>query len=434
MKTGITILKLNSLSILSFPILLLSITAKLLQKAMEKIIVFVCVGVVLLILAILNAIFNNPNNILNNLATFLAIIILFGAIIGIIFSILFFFGSIAGVIIAGIAGIFLVIFEAIFQLTHDAYSKLYDICKSDYELLKETTNSTTLLFTCIFWHLLSLFNKLIIFIFSLSLLISVICAIIFGVYSIFTVNFSISTIFGINVIEYLKLFPTTNAIFSVLYFIVIVVSIVIVIISLGIEWNEWGITLKYATQDYKQYKEFMRQKALEFDQESTTDYTFSAGKNVQKCEESLKSLQELFDNLDFLNQQVETALSIKHDTSLRYDFTAYIQLISELVTELRSHTTSIDCNYFEQRFIPLIETAKKQSKNIDKRITSILNEQIKNANKKSEIIDFFAGCETEEDTKKRYKSLCKVYHPDSNGHEETFKQLQDQYEAKLQLI
>lgn len=48
-------------------------------------------------------------------------------------------------------------------------------------------------------------------------------------------------------------------------------------------------------------------------------------------------------------------------------------------------------------------------------------------------MDFFEGCSSEEELKKRYKALCKVYHPDVGGHEETFKVLQNQYEEKMKV-
>lgn len=49
---------------------------------------------------------------------------------------------------------------------------------------------------------------------------------------------------------------------------------------------------------------------------------------------------------------------------------------------------------------------------------------------------FFAGCNTQEKLEKRYRALCKTYHPDSEaGDEDTFKIMTEEYErlkAKLQ--
>ena len=44
---------------------------------------------------------------------------------------------------------------------------------------------------------------------------------------------------------------------------------------------------------------------------------------------------------------------------------------------------------------------------------------------------FFAGCDTEESVEKRYKSLAKVYHPDTlTGDTETFQQINNEHERK----
>lgn len=41
---------------------------------------------------------------------------------------------------------------------------------------------------------------------------------------------------------------------------------------------------------------------------------------------------------------------------------------------------------------------------------------------------FFAGCETMEQAEKRYRSLCKIYHPDNGGDTETFKRISQEYQ------
>jgi hypothetical protein len=44
--------------------------------------------------------------------------------------------------------------------------------------------------------------------------------------------------------------------------------------------------------------------------------------------------------------------------------------------------------------------------------------------------EFFAGCDTKESLSKRYRDLCKVYHPDmGNGSPEIFNKIQNEYDA-----
>lgn len=47
-------------------------------------------------------------------------------------------------------------------------------------------------------------------------------------------------------------------------------------------------------------------------------------------------------------------------------------------------------------------------------------------------ISFFIGCDTKEKIIKRYRALCKVYHPDSQtGNTEMFKKLKEAYEMEM---
>lgn len=429
MRTIFIILKINLLSLVSLPILIVTIISKLLQKAVEKLIIFVGVGVALGVLSLLNMALNNPGEFLDGLGTFFAVLILFGFIIAIVFAVLFFFGSIAAAVVTIITSLLLTVFGGIFQFSHEAYSKLYDICKADFETL--THRDGKIRFCCVFWYILMWLNKLVVTVFSLVLPISIVCAVFVVGYSVVFVNSSIARSFGIGVFQYLKLFPTTNVVFTILYFVVVLLAMMIVLITLGMEWSEWGKTLKYATQDYKQYKAIMEEKVVAFDVAMDGNYTFTAGKNMQRCEESMDVLRRLFDDIDFLRQQVDAAISLRHDSSLAYNLADYIMHLEEIFNELEKHNGNIPCDYFEQKLIPLIKLAEKQAAAIAKDAFAILNLEATNANKKKEFIDFFGGCETQEDIKKRYKSLCKVYHPDIGGHEETFKQLKTQYEQKL---
>lgn len=74
--------------------------------------------------------------------------------------------------------------------------------------------------------------------------------------------------------------------------------------------------------------------------------------------------------------------------------------------------------------IPKIQGLEKQRHEIEQLVTKLKEEY---ANPLSTAL-FFAGCTTSEKLEQRYKSLCKTYHPDTgSGDEETFKQMQDEY-------
>jgi len=130
-------------------------------------------------------------------------------------------------------------------------------------------------------------------------------------------------------------------------------------------------------------------------------------------------------------QQVDTALNIKNDSRLREDFGEYFQLLVTLRRKIEIYDSKIPCDDFEKSFSPLINRAEALSKNITKRALDIISKS-ENASSRNEHLDFFAGCNTDDEIRKRYKALTKAFHPDVGGHHETFTIIQNQYEAKLE--
>lgn len=430
MKNIFMIIKINLLAIIEIPILGISIIAKLLQKAVEQLIVFMSVGYVLLLLLIVQSLLNS-GGILNGLTTIIAFLIVFGGIIIITVFVLACFGSIVVALIGGLTKVLLAILSVVFEISHEIYSKIYDICKKDFESLEDHTKSFSMQLSCIFWYVLKAINRSVVIILSNAILISIACSVMFVGGLVLYIHNSIDQTFGIGIIEYLGLFPKTNAIFTALYFVVIVLAVVVVIITLGIEWKEWGSTLKYATQDYTQYKELMNERTMRIEASATETCTFEEGKSIQRCEEYMNIFRELGENAQYLYEQANAAKNLKDDSALNHNLIEYINNLNAISEEIAKHDGRISSDYFERNLIPMIEMAKMQSKSIEKKVFKILNSKASEPHKNDGENDLFGGCSNLDEVKKRYRSLCKVYHPDEGGHEGMFNQIQNQYEEKL---
>ncbi|MBP5532387.1 MAG: DnaJ domain-containing protein [Lachnospiraceae bacterium] len=74
-----------------------------------------------------------------------------------------------------------------------------------------------------------------------------------------------------------------------------------------------------------------------------------------------------------------------------------------------------------------------ESGNKDTEEEAKAKEPIQNKNEeRNPEVGYFNGCTTEDEIKKRYRDLCKVFHPDSdNGDQETFLKIKEDYEALL---
>lgn len=326
------------------------------------------------------------------------------------------------------------ILSFIFQISHNGYAKIYDLCKVEYEKLLLEFKGKYLRWSCLFWYLLKCFNLVIMNLFSISKPISFGISIGLVTYSLYFIQNAVMKTFNIGLITYLKLFPVSEVIFAVLFPAISLLAIIIVIISLGIEWGEWGQLLKISTQDYQKYRIIMSQQATELASTDLGMYSFEEGKSTQRCQEYLNTLNEMYNDIDNLQQQVDAAMNIKYDTAIIYNFSEYTALLSEISNKMSTYDSEISCTVFERNFIPLIDKAQLLYKSITKSLLNIIKNasyfyvDTKDTNKSP---DFFEGCATEEDLKKRYKALCKIYHPDIGGHEGTFKILQNQYEEKI---
>ncbi len=77
-----------------------------------------------------------------------------------------------------------------------------------------------------------------------------------------------------------------------------------------------------------------------------------------------------------------------------------------------------------------IKLAESQCKEIKRMMSEIQN----NFKEQASDIVFFSSCNTLEKLEKRHKILCKAYHPDVGGDEETFKKMQNEYEKLKALL
>ena len=101
----------------------------------------------------------------------------------------------------------------------------------------------------------------------------------------------------------------------------------------------------------------------------------------------------------------------------------YMSKALELSEKMSSFPDQIPVEEFE-KLIPQIKNLESLKEDIRK-----LNVKVASNTPVATGTGFFAGCDSLQKLEKRYKALCKTYHPDSEaGDEETFKKMQEEYE------
>ena len=430
MSHVLRIIKVNGLALLALPLLLLSIAAKLVSKALEKALVIVGVLVVLLGLSLLSLVLKNPSATFEGVGYLIAFFILFGGIIAIIIAVLALCSTIAVGVITAISTVLITVLNFIFDFCHSAYASLYDLCAKAQQSTQPQEKPLSI-WCYPLWLLLKVINFIVVKVLSFAFPISIGCSVILGIWAVWSVQSSVSRQFGISIFTYLGLFPFLDTLFTVLYFLVTVGAGVIILLSLGAEWNEWGNVLQLATGDYDAYVAQLRSQTNGMDSTSAQVIGQEGDKSLEQCNHYLSLLNDMLASAADLQEQADMALRMQNDSSVLYDMTEYIDTLSNVVIQLDAYPEGIPTNQFARLLIPQIEKAQKLNKTIVGDLLRIISRQTKQQNNAGTTMDFFAGCTTQEDLTRRHRALSKAFHPDVGGHEDTFKAMQNQYEERV---
>jgi len=427
MERIIKIGKINLISILAFPLLLLATAAKLLAKAMEKLVTIVGIVFIVGAIAIAFELGKSPKAALDGILTVIICVIVGGIFSALIIWIL---TMVSNVIITG-AALAIKLMNGLYTLIYSGYTVLYHICKKDYA--KISGDGTPLLngLCCIFFTLLCVVNRAIIFFVTHAVKILVLCSMVLMINSLLEMNKSTQAVFGINLFGYLGLFPIYDIINGVVLYLAVMLGIIVLFLSLGMEWREWGMEMDISTFGYKdsvkdivENRDYLSEDLLNGLQVENKEQRKRYNQYMDKWNQHLESLE------GFLQQMVPV-VEKSDNYLLRTVYGEYISNLQEIAEQLKKYEGAILAEDFE-KMIPQIDKLEEQKKNIIKQAERAAAEQ----RKKSVTNGFFGGCDTEEKLEKRYKALCKTYHPDNEtGDEESFKVIQEEYEkAKKKMM
>lgn len=284
MKKITGVIKINILSLVAIPLLLLAVGVKMLSKALDKIMFLIGVAVILLGAWLSSIILQLPSEVLNTVLTVILIVAIC-AVITMIIVLLFRFAS--GVITT--ASTFVIDFlNRTYELFYRGYSALYHKCRRCYEeQLSEMTNPNLKKVLCLFYSILRVVNECIIFFatHALKLLILVIILLVVG--TLFLLNRQTHAILGLNLFTTLGLFSVRDVLASAVPYAASVFCIGTLLISVGLEWNEWGREMKMATTDYEGYLNKIAEIRARLDEAG--EGTSQKGA-VQRCREYMDKL------------------------------------------------------------------------------------------------------------------------------------------------
>ena len=410
MEKTLKILKINALSLVAIPLLLLATFFKLVAKAFEKITIFLVLGVIALILFAYLSLAMMPKNIGEVIIVLLCILILFALMF---FLVGWLFGLISVIAIAVWNGI-IKVFDNLYETTYNAYLSLFTSCEEDYQILSLNGRKGPNAVACLFFTILKGLSLLITTLVTLSLVIGITASVGIVLITLFDLNKNVKTAFGMNFFKYMAKCQLHDVIFGILIYVVIMGMIITCIMAMAMEWYEWGKELRITGKEISDEVTDLIKSDLKMASGSSDE--------VERNLEYMRTLEDHLATLEPLSEKVTNILDQKDNPLLRSYWGIYMRNLSPLVEECSGKKTPTAARF--KQLIPQIQLLDGQRSDVQK-LANKLEAELQNPSGTSV---FFAGCNTLDKLEKRYKNLCKTYHPDiAEGDTDTFQKMQAEY-------
>ncbi len=400
--------KLNIISIAALPCLIVAFVCKLTEKVFEKLETLVTMllfsGLVAAGLYLYDNVSRTPEIVkaVIKVGSFGGILVMLILIVSNCFSLIKMVFNIT-------KNAIITFFETMYELVYTVYKDIYKAAERDYERIALELGEPVAFFSGYAFDILKLTNYLVIafinVVFIVFLAASVAIPIIFWIQK--DLSAYIATVQGFERIRFIVIFT------------VAVMDLFVILVSVGLAWKSWAKELSFDTEDEEQYKEVIHDRAEDFD------------KNQNYLEEDDEKGQYYYDRLsdhvndvDAFMEEIRVALSGGENEILEDASNRYFTLLGKIMKCFGDADGELSSEEFEE-LIPMIKRLNKKKNKIEKLIDK-QNELLERPDLTSM---FFAGCDTGEKLDKRFKALCKTYHPDAaSGDEDTFLAIKDEYD------
>ncbi|MBQ9141986.1 MAG: hypothetical protein IJX63_09380, partial [Lachnospiraceae bacterium] len=200
-------------------------------------------------------------------------------------------------------------------------------------------------------------------------------------------------------------------------------------ISLGVEWSEWGEEMSLSTSDYEKYIQSVKNEYTAMNQERLGITDEVSKKRIEKSNRYMALLNSHIDSFSGFLKDIGPIVEKSEDYILRANRGQYITDLHEVTEALNQHGGQVPLDEFE-KLMPRIDQIDELKRKIEQQV-----QQIRDSKERKLAEGFFNGCDTQEKLDKRYKALCRTYHPDAeSGDEDTFKRMQAEYEERKKTL
>lgn len=236
MKRFFKILKVNILSILALPILLIATVSMLLSKAFEKI--FLVGGMALLtgLLYWSMKLLGYPTQLWQTVLLCIGILLGYALIVVIIWAI----NKYASNVVKKITSVLQFTFDKIFHVTYKQYQSMYRTCTNDFKELSKGDPTYGTPIACMFYKLLNAINNLIVFLANVSLYVAYGLSAFVLIHSIFKASSMTKNVFGTGLFGYLFKFDAFTLVSGILLYLSVMATMILLLLSVGYAWHQWA--------------------------------------------------------------------------------------------------------------------------------------------------------------------------------------------------
>lgn len=404
------IVKINLLAILALPFLLIATASELIARALEKIPVIlrmICASAIIVMIA--DTIRNNTG--LSASTEFAIYIGVCAVVVTVAIWVLSVFSSILDILWHFI----ILFFNAAYDMTYRIFLSLNEHCEKEYMILNLNGLSLPNDIACVFYLLLHGIDWLIVHLLWLSHALCVAASLSIAAAVFMKRSEETMLSYGMPLTNFLQSGDQAAILYECVLFLAVIIPATVVLISLGREWRDWAVELRMDSMEYEEYID------------SLQDYQVTLFHEEEPDEEALEMQEILNDHtgtIDDLYNEIIDTLSIKNDILLKNQWNEYLKDLSDLIDLIeKEYHNEIPHREFK-KMLYKVRRLDLQRNDLFEGIDRILELAENPANTSV----FFTGCNNREQLDKRYRELCKAYHPDSaGGDQDTFVDMQLEY-------
>lgn len=404
------IIKINLNAVLALPFLLVATISELIARALEKIpliLRMICIAAIAVIVA---------DNLRSStgLSASIEFAIYLGVCAVIITTVLWVlsvFSSILDILWHFIT----LFFNAIYDFTYRIFLSLNESCENEYQIL--SFNGLTIWngISCFCYLLLHGVDWLIVHLLWLSHALCAAASLGIAAAILMDRSEEIMLSHGIPLTTFLQTGSGTDVLYECVLLLAIIIPTSVILISLGREWRDWAVELRMDSMEYEEYID------------SLQDYKVSLSHEEEPDEEALEMQDVLNDHtgtLDDLYNEIIDTLSIKNDILLKNQWNEYLKDLSDLIDVIEKEFHNEIPHREFKKMLYKVRHLDRQRNDLFEEIDRILELAENPANTSV----FFTGCDNRAQLDKRYRELCKAYHPDSaGGDQDLFVEMQSEY-------